>query len=198
MKKQVKAEMYSQEIITIAENSRFLGAVVLTAVYLIKGVVMFIPVQLLYLTGGAVFGLWWGTVINTIGVAVCLTAGYCSGKYFRTDRLTEFMAKYPALAAVDKFQTENAFFFSYIVRIIGILPCDIVSLYCGIKGIAYRQYITGAVLGMMPGIVLTGILGANIRTPHSPRFIISLCLHVFTLILSTVLYNKIIKRHKEK
>jgi len=190
--------MYSQEIITIAENSRLLGAAVLIMVYFIKGIVMFIPIQLLYLTGGAVFGLWWGTVINTIGVAVCLTAGYCTGKYFRTGRLSRFMQKYPALAAVDKFQRENSFFFSCTVRIIGIVPCDVVSLYCGVKNIAYLPYITGSVLGMLPGILLTGVLGANIRTPGSPRFIISLCLHVFTLILSTVLYNKIIKRHKEK
>ena len=189
--------MYSQGIMTIADGSLLAGAAVLTAVYFIKGIVMFIPIQLLYLTAGALFGLWWGTVINTAGVAVCLTASWCVGRFFHTDRLSRFMQKYPALAAVDSFGAKNSFFFSYIIRIIGVIPCDVVSLYCGVKGISYLPYITGSLLGMLPGIVLTGMLGANIRTPGSPQFVISLLFHIFTLILSRFLYNKIIRKHEE-
>lgn len=197
MEKQEGVKMYSQGMMATMEGSMLPVAVILISVYLIKGVVMFIPIQLLYLTAGAVFGLGWGTAINIAGVVICLSVSWSIGRFFHTDRLSHFMQKYPALAAIDSFQTKNSFFFSYIIRIIGVLPCDVVSLYCGVRAIPYLPYITGSLLGMLPGIVLTGILGANIRTPGSPQFIISLLFHIFTLILSRFIYNKIIRKHKE-
>ena len=189
--------MYSQTVITLADGSMATAVLLFLGIYLIKGIVMFIPIQPLYLVAGALFGLGWGTVINIAGVVLCLTVPWYNGRFFRSERLAEFTGRYPALAAINNFQAGNRFLLSCLVRTVGLIPCDAVSLYCGMKGIPYLPYIAGSVLGMLPGIVLTGILGANIRTPGSSRFTVSLLCHIFTIILSVFIYNRLIRNTKE-
>ena len=85
------------------------------------------------------------------------------------------------MRALLDLQRENDFFFSFFVRVIGFLPCDVVSLYLGSAGLPFGPYLAGGLLGMLPGIFTVTLMGASIQDPSSPQFLISAAV---TLLLS--------------
>ena len=181
------------DILSTAGNNSLFTFVLLLGLYTIKGFVWIIPIQPLYLAAGAVFGLWKGIAVSVAGICICLMEAYAVGRCYSGEKIRRFTARHRKLQLADSFETANAFFFSYIARIIGIIPCDVVSAYCGIKRLPVTDYLAGSVLGMLPGLFMTGLLGASIRNPASPRFVISAVFHIVTIIFSFFIYNKLKK-----
>ena len=188
--------LWINNIITGVQSNLLLTLTVILLLYFIKSFVMVIPLQALYLATGAVFGFGMSVAINMLGIAICLTTAYIMGRRIETDRLDRFVEKHPKLSSLDSFQQENSFFFSCTARLVGMVPRDIVSVYCGIKRLDYPGYIAGSLLGMLPGLLMTTVMGANIHNPTSPRFIVSVCLHIFTFILSMLIYNMLKKKNR--
>ena len=190
-----------RQIMQLRDCSAVFSLILLLAVYLVKGIVMVIPIQALYLAGGALTGSFFSALaINAAGVCLCLSSGYALGRAANPSALGKLAVKYEKLRELDRFQGENALFFSYMIRLVGILPCDIVSFYCGAKKIPYAQYLAGSLTGMLPGIILTGMMGANIHNPRSPQFVLALALQILLSLLSVLLYKKmksVIFRRKE-
>ena len=182
-------------ILSLSGNSAILAFVVLMVIYAIKGLVMFIPIMALYLAAGAIFeNFFLGVLVNIAGIVVALTVSYYMGTKLSDEKLNRLYKRYPKIQELSNFQSKNSFFFSYIIRVVGVLPCDVVSLYCGLKGIPYLHFITGSVLGMMPGVILTSLMGASIQEPMSPQFLFSAGFQMFTTCLSVTIYFIIKKR----
>lgn len=181
-----------RQIMNLRGSSALFSLILLLAVYFAKGIIMIIPIQALYLAGGALTGNFFSALaLNAAGVCLCLSSGYALGRVVNPSVLNKLSQKYEKLRELNRFLGENAMFFSYMVRMVGILPCDIVSLYCGAKKIPYPQYLAGSLAGMMPGIILTGMMGANIHNPRSPQFILALVLQILVSLFSILIYKKI-------
>lgn len=181
-----------RQIMKLRGSSALFSLILLLAIYFAKGIIMIIPIQALYLAGGALTGNFFSALaLNAAGVCLCLSSGYALGRIANPSVLNKLSQKYEKLRELNRFQGENAMFFSYMVRMVGILPCDIVSLYCGAKKIPYPQYLAGSLAGMMPGIILTGMMGANIHNPRSPQFILALVLQILVSLFSILIYKKI-------
>lgn len=181
-----------RQIMKLRGSSALFSLILLLAIYFAKGIIMIIPIQALYLAGGALTGNFFSALaLNAAGVCLCLSSGYALGRVVNSSVLNKLSQKYEKLRELNRFQGENAMFFSYMVRMVGILPCDIVSLYCGAKKIPYPQYLAGSLAGMMPGIILTGMMGANIHNPRSPQFILALVLQILVSLFSILIYKKI-------
>lgn len=181
-----------RQIMKLRGSSALFSLILLLAIYFAKGIIMIIPIQALYLAGGALTGNFFSALaLNAAGVCLCLSSGYALGRVVNSSVLNKLSQKYEKLRELNRFQGENAMFFSYMVRMVGILPCDIVSLYCGAKKIPYPRYLAGSLAGMMPGIILTGMMGANIHNPRSPQFILALVLQILVSLFSILIYKKI-------
>ena len=163
--------------------------------FAIKGVVMFIPLSGLYLAVGAVMNdEITAFLVNLTGIVICLSIAYFNGTKITVERAEEIYRKFPKIKMLDDFESENSLLFSFLIRIFGIVPCDVVSMYCGIKKIPYKEYLLGSVAGMIPGLILTGIIGANITNPLSVPFLGSCALQLAGTLGSLYIYKKKIKR----
>ena len=81
-----------------------------------------------------------------------------------------------------------------MLRAMGILPCDVVSLYSGNTRAPYLQYIAGGVLGFMPDLICATIVGKKISEPGSPWFYVTIIINILICALSVYLYG----RHHKK
>lgn len=167
---------------------------VLAGLYRIKGFVMVIPMQALYLAGGALTGsLTAAAAVNALGTALCLSSGFFAGSRIKHIKSKKNVQKYHILKDLENMRTDSPMFFCFLIRMIGFLPCDAVSMYCGAKKVPYRRYLAGSLAGMLPGIILTGAMGANIHNPRSPRFIAATLFQLASSAVSVILYKKIKK-----
>jgi uncharacterized membrane protein YdjX (TVP38/TMEM64 family) len=89
---------------------------------------------------------------------------------------------------------QNPWFYSYFLRVVSVLPGDLVSMLLGSFKLKFTPYILGSLLGIFPGMLAATFMGTAISNPSSPEFIIAL---VGTVLLSVVSYF-VYRRWKNK
>ena len=190
------------DIMRFRMDNRWLASAYLLCAYAIKSVLIVVPLNLLMIAGGTFFNSRWiSLLVNTIGVAVCLSIPYWLGRGIGKKTADKFIEKYDKrgiIAKIGRIQSENSFFISYIMRIIGFIPCDILSLYMGASRISFFKYITGGVLGCVPSIITVTLVGATITQPGSPVFIVSVAIHLLLSVISSLIYRKFLKKRGGK
>ena len=144
------------------------GAIVFILIYGI-GCVMALPGSLLTLTGGAVFGVFWGTIYNVIAANLGASLAFFAARYLGRDFIQGLM-KSGKLADFDKGIQNSGFKTIFRLRLIPIVPFNGLNFGAGLSSVKYRDYFLGSFLGMLPGTfiytyfadaLLQGVQGAN-------------------------------------
>ncbi len=178
-----------EDILDYTPSQPLRAALFLWLAFALKSLSMVFPVMLLFAVSGQLFPLPIALAVNTVGIAVTLTVPYLLGRASElsfTDRLLE---KYPKLHELRRVRETSSFFLSFISRAVGILACDVVSLYFGSTRLDYPAYIAGAVLGFMPDLICATILGQQVERWDSPGFWITLAVNILACVSSVFLYR---------
>lgn len=178
-----------EDILDYTPSQPLRAALFLWLAFALKSLSMVFPVMLLFAVSGQLFPLPIALAVNTVGIAVTLTVPYLLGRASElsfTDRLLE---KYPKLHELRRVRETSSFFLSFISRAVGILACDVVSLYFGSTRLDYPAYIAGAVLGFMPDLICATILGQQVERWDRPGFWITLAVNILACVSSVFLYR---------
>lgn len=187
-----------EELLSYSPKEPLLAACFLLLAFAVKSLSIMFPVMALFVAGGMLFPPVPALIVNILGIAVTLSVPYWIG-YLSGRELAEKLAeKYPKIQEIRRFRNRNNFFFSYIVRAIGVLPCDVVSLYMGSVSMPYLPYLAGAVLGFLPGLVCATVVGIKITDTSSPWFWAAIGIELFISAASVIIYAVYCRRTKEK
>jgi uncharacterized membrane protein YdjX (TVP38/TMEM64 family) len=144
-----------------------------------------IPGQVLAVVAGYLFGAWWGTLYNMIGITIGSTiAFWLSRRYGRT--YVEKIVHDEALARFDAISDEHgrsALFFFFLVP---GLPDDVICFAGGLTNIPLWQLVVLAVIGRTPAFFLVNVVGDLLGTD---RFWAALVLAVVLVAISVVGYR---------
>jgi uncharacterized membrane protein YdjX (TVP38/TMEM64 family) len=173
-----------------------LAAIVMLALFAVKSLSVVIYIGILFAACGIMFTLPVAILINIFGTVIMVSIPYVIGKKIGAEAVERIMERYPKAKALRKLRFGNAFFFSFIVRIIGILPGDIVSLYMGAVSMSYPKYLAGSLLGFLPKLIAITVIGMSITDIRSPQFIAAICMDVLIIILSFIFFMIYKKKHK--
>jgi uncharacterized membrane protein YdjX (TVP38/TMEM64 family) len=88
---------------------------------------------------GLIFDPVTALLLNFIGMMVCTAVPYWIGRFSGAGLFQKLIKRYPKLQVLDTFQHENQWFVSFMVRAVGFLPCDAVSLVLGIWKISFPE-----------------------------------------------------------
>lgn len=155
-------------------DNPLLAALFLLALFALKSLSVFFYSGILYIASGILFPLPWAVAVNLAGTVIMVSLPYWMGRRGGRDTVRRVVEKYPKAQALEQLQSRNQLFFSFITRIINLLPCDLLSLYMGAAGIGYGRYLAGCLLGMLPTMITFPIMGTSVTEPASPRFLIAL------------------------
>lgn len=183
-----------EQILNYTPKNLALAIIFILIMYAIKSLSFVFPLSLLMIVSARLFSIPTAIIINIIGTAITISVPYLIGKFSGQEFTDKLVSKHKKLEFLDSVQKNNNFFFSYIARVIGILPCDVVSMYMGSVGISYWQYITGGVLGFLPRIIAFTMIGITITDPSSPAFIISCTFNILLAVFSIIIYKYILKK----
>lgn len=161
-------------ILKYTPENAILAAGILLLFFALKSLTVVFPLSILYLASGILFQPVIAVLISTVGLAITITIPYWIGKYSGKQAVQEICQKYPKAEIVAKYQKTNTFFACFITRIVGFLPCDIVSIYFGACDTTYLIYLAAGVLGSLLSIITTTLLGEKISNPLSVEFMIVL------------------------
>jgi uncharacterized membrane protein YdjX (TVP38/TMEM64 family) len=162
-----------------------LAPVVLVVLQTVQVVAAPIPGQILAVVAGYLFGAWWGTVYNMIGITIGSTiAFWLSRRYGRA--YVEKIVHHEALARFDAVSDEHgrsALFFSFLVP---GLPDDVICFAGGLTKIPLWQLVALAVIGRTPAFFLVNVVGDLLGTD---RFLTASVLAVVLVAISVVGYR---------
>lgn len=139
-----------------------LGPLVVLGVYLIRSIIVFIPVTVLTLIVGSLYGPVFGTLLNLIGENVTATIAFAGGRIFRR-RFVHGRERGWVKTYDELFQKEG--FLTMVFMRAVYVPFDLVNYGSGMTGIAYRHYASGTFVGLLPSIVTFTVLGNAFAHP---------------------------------
>lgn len=191
-------EITVDSIVAFTPQNTFVAILVMLALFAVKSVSIFIYCGLLYAASGILFPLPLAILVNILGSVIMATIPFMIGKKAGTGLVNKLIARYPKLKFMKDIPNQNEFFMSFFVRIIGILPSDIVGMYLGASEIRFNRYITGTIIGMLPATVTFCIMGMRINDVTSPEFLLSLGFELCLMVVSTTAYALWMKKVKRK
>lgn len=155
------------------------------------GTIFLLPSTPLNLAGGALFGLWGGTLWSSIGAigAALLTFGFARtiGRDWVASRLAG------QWEAIDADIRRSGLLYLFAIRLLPILPYGFVNLAAGLTAVTWRDYTIGTaigtVLGLLPFIAI-GSSGRDLMQGGSIWGLILALTFVACLILGAVWYRQ--------
>ncbi|MGB3655540.1 MAG: TVP38/TMEM64 family protein [Rivularia sp. (in: cyanobacteria)] len=132
------------------------------AVYIvlyIVATVLVLPSTALNLTGGAIFGLWFGTLWTSIAA---ITAAMVSFTYSRSFARKALVKKFASSCrAMDAELLRGGVFYIFAIRLLPIIPYGLVNFVAGLTSVSFKDYFLGTVLGTIPGVLPFVLLGSS-------------------------------------
>lgn len=190
-----KDEFTIAEILAYTPSNPILAAIMILLLFALKSVSIVLYSGILYAVNGILFALPIAILLNVMGTVIMVTIPYLIGRKTGSAATERIIKKYPKANQLKEFRQENDFFLVFCVRLLGLLPCDIVSLYMGAIRVDYGKYLLECIMGMLPPSVTFPIMGMSITDVHSPMFITAFCAELFFMASSFFLY-RIYRRKK--
>lgn len=159
-----------EHILEYTPENLWLAALLMIGLFTLKSLSLVFPMALLLAASGSIFPNYIAALlVNSAGVAMMLTLPYLIGRYAEREFVENLINKSKKADKIREIKSNNELFIAYFMRVLN-LPCDIVSIFLGSTGFSPLKYIIGSYLGMLPGIITTTLMGANVSTPTSPKF----------------------------
>jgi uncharacterized membrane protein YdjX (TVP38/TMEM64 family) len=145
-----------------------------------------IPGQVLGAVAGYLFGPWWGTLYNMIGITVGSTAAFWLSRRFGRAYVERMVAD-DALATFDAFVERRGLASLFVLFLIPGLPDDALCFLGGLTPIPIRKLVVVAIVGRTPAFFLVNVLGDRVAAGDVRT---AVALFVLVAVLSVLGYLK--------
>ena len=153
---------------------------------------IFFPDGILALAGGLIFGFAWGSVYIIVGALCGGTLSFYLARLYG-NKMREKLA-HEKLINFQKSVQKHGFVMILLLRLVPLVPFNIISYSAGFSTICYRDFFFATLLGMMPGVLVYANIGAQSLSFGSREFYISVSLLVVLVVVSMVLKQRVKKR----
>lgn len=143
---------------------------------------------ILSVTGGAVFGLWWGTLLASFASALGGTLAFLLARRLFRETVRQHWSQ--QLAKVEAGMAQDGPWYLFGLRLIPVIPYFLINLVMGLTPISTGTFYWVSQLGMLPLLLLYVNAGTqlaqldSLQDIVSPTLLISLGLIAFFPLLA--------------
>ncbi|MGB6297647.1 MAG: TVP38/TMEM64 family protein [Rivularia sp. (in: cyanobacteria)] len=164
--------------------------IIYIALYILA-TILIMPSTALNLTGGAIFGLWLGTLWTSIAAITAAVISFIYSRSFARKALAKNLAR--NWQRMDAEVARGGIFYIIAIRLLPIIPYGLVNFAAGLTSVSFKDYFLGTTLGTIPGILPFVFLGSSglkaLRTGDIVPLIGALSL-IGVLILGSIWYRR--------
>jgi uncharacterized membrane protein YdjX (TVP38/TMEM64 family) len=147
----------------------------------------FVHGWIITVAGGLAFGAVWGTVLTVVGATVGATLAFIVSRFLGREFVARVLkGKFKSL---DDQAAAHGFQVIFFLRLIPLVPFNVLDYVAGISKISLRDYILGTFLGIIPGTFAYVYLGSALTNIYSWQFASAVGLLVL-LSLIPLLYRR--------
>jgi uncharacterized membrane protein YdjX (TVP38/TMEM64 family) len=175
-----------QEIRTAIQSAGSIGPLLYLLIYSIAPT-FFFPSWVLSVAGGLAFGPVWGTLLTLIGATIGATLAFFVARYLGRDFVARLLKG--RFKMLDDKLAARGFQVIFFLRLIPLVPFDVLDYIGGLSKISVRDYVLGTFLGIIPGTFAYVYLGHSLTDIYSWQFAVAVGFLVL-LALIPVLYKR--------
>jgi uncharacterized membrane protein YdjX (TVP38/TMEM64 family) len=147
-----------QSALLWVKNLGSVGIVAFVVIYNLA-TVLFIPGSLLTLGGGALYGVFWGSVYVVIAATLGATIAFLIGRYYARSWVAKQLQGHPKFQAIDQAVAKEGLKIVLLTRLSPLFPFNLLNYAFGITCVSLKDYVIGSI-GMIPGSVMYVYLGS--------------------------------------
>ena len=185
-------------IVNFTPENTLVAILLILLLFAFKSITVVVYGGIIYAASGIMFSLPAAIIVNTIGTVIMVSIPFIIGKKAGSKMLDSIVHKNPKLEIIKDIPNKNEIFVSFFVRIVGLLPADLVGMYLGASGMSYKKYLIGSVAGLYSAIISFSAMGMSADDITSPKFIISVVVEIGLMLLSLISYLIWRKKRKKK
>ncbi|WP_338604553.1 VTT domain-containing protein [Desulfoferula mesophila] len=136
-------------------------ALLVVAAYVVGGAVM-LPVVLLMIATGLVFGPWLGPLYAWGGCLISAVIYYWVGRLLGRNAVQNLAGD--GLNKISRSLAEHGIINVAIIRLLPVAPYTIVNLVAGASHVKFKDFFLGSALGLVPGAALFTIFADQLRS----------------------------------
>lgn len=115
--------------------------------------VLFVPGSIVTMGGGAVFGVFWGSIYVFIASTLGAISAFMIGRYLSRDWVTKQLESHPKFKAIDEAVAKEGFKIVFLTRLSPVFPFNLLNYAFGVTQVSLKDYFLGS-FGMIPGSVM--------------------------------------------
>ena len=152
-------------------DSPFLSSAAYFVIYVLATALSIPGAVLLTLAGGAVFGLFWGTVIISFASTIGATLAFLMSRFLLRDWVARRFGQ--RLAAIDDGVRREGALYLFTLRLVPVFPFFLINLLLGLTAMKARTFYWVSQLGMLAGTVVYVNAGTQLARLDSLSGILS-------------------------
>jgi len=133
------------------------------------------------LAGGAVFGLWTGTLTVSFASSIGATLAFLVSRFMLRDMVQRRYGD--KLTAINQGIEKDGAFYLFTLRLIPYFPFFMINLLMGLTPMQTWKYYLVSQIGMLPGTIVYVNAGMQLGTIESPADILSPALIISFILL---------------
>jgi uncharacterized membrane protein YdjX (TVP38/TMEM64 family) len=141
------------------EANRTLAWIVYLATYIVATVLV-VPVSILTLAAGYLFGLPLGAVLASVGSVLGACGALLVGRFFVREWVAKRIADLPRFRALDQATRHEGFLIVFLTRLSPLFPFNLINYGLALTSVRFRDYLLASWLGMLPVTILYTYVGS--------------------------------------
>ncbi len=140
------------------------------------------------IAGGMAFGMYFGTLYTIIGAMMGATVAFYISRLLGRGTVEKLVK-----GKMQKFEDgieKGGFLLILILRLIPIIPFNVISYGAGLTRIKYIDYMFATMFGIIPGVVVFTNLGDKALDVSSPEFVLAVGILSLMVIVSILLKRR--------
>ncbi len=133
-------------------------------IYCVAALVPF-PTVLLSTASGALWGPYLGTVMTVFSATLAACIPFFLSRMLGRGLVGKAVRKNPTATRCDRFAERNGFAAVLTMRLIPVVPWDLVNYLSGLCGIRFRDYLLASLIGTVPASFTYNLIGASLGEP---------------------------------
>lgn len=119
--------------------------------------VFFMPGIVMTLSGGFLFGAYWGTLLNLLGATLGATVSFLIARYTAHEWVNHRMGQ--RLPALQKGIEDHGWKYIAVLRLAPVIPFNLVNYALGLTPVRLKHYVGFSFIFMFPGCFAFTYLG---------------------------------------
>lgn len=182
-------------------------APVLFVLIYVAAAVTLAPAFFLTVAGGALFGVWQGSLLVFVGASLGSSAVYALASPLARTRWMRRVTRDQRVAAVRNAVAGGGVRIMLLLRLSPLVPYSILNYALALSGVRYADFVV-ALLGMIPAIILytyygkvvgdVAALAAGVSPPRGVEDHLLLGVGLVTVAVSTTMITRAARREMER